>query len=627
MKIKRAMNRRIFAHIRDKFPLALFVCALLLITLTTIGVLHVISTGKPEYLTPPDVLFKVLQILFFESGNITDDPMGWTLLGVTRILAPLFGILFSVYGVFIVFTEAFQRVLLRFKKKHIVLFGLGENGRKFIAGRNAHDYYCVVVAPDLSDKDKSFLKEYGVLYFKDGFSRIDGIDGNHDHVDDGVFLNKLLCKRTALCSAAMVLALDDDDGENIRNGSIVSSILKPDNNDAEYYGAKVIVEIKNLLAYQQVVEHGVFAGTAVHPVSFDLICARDALLKIAPLKNLFVDNAFKPIHLVVFGFGNLGEAFVKTIAEAGAHSDTEKIKALVVDPDAEDKIDRFLGMFPGIGKVMDITVVKGTAESRNVMNRLEEIANNPDVRPVFVITFNDPYLSAVHCMNIAGKPFCSDSLQASPVELYATISDSDYYAGWILRQGMNKCENDPYWKFLSNVTLFGMGENLYAPENLNNVKRKEQAMRFHDDYSDETVKMCKKYTIEPFPKVLWKGLDAPRRYSNFAALDHIPHKLSALGILPESHLPPIADITAKIDKHMDALAKLEHARYNAERFSNGWRYSPGKKDLVRKTNPTLVSWDELPSVKNAGGLPMQEYDRISIATMKKIVCEDGWGLF
>ena len=41
------------------------------------------------------------------------------------------------------------------------------------------------------------------------------------------------------------------------------------------------------------------------------------------------------------------------------------------------------------------------------------------------------------------------------------------------------------------------------------------------------------------------------------------------------------------------LARLEHDRWMAERRIANWRYASGPKDLVRRTNPNLVSWDQL----------------------------------
>ena len=45
-------------------------------------------------------------------------------------------------------------------------------------------------------------------------------------------------------------------------------------------------------------------------------------------------------------------------------------------------------------------------------------------------------------------------------------------------------------------------------------------------------------------------------------------------------------------KDYELLAKLEHARWNAERLLEGWRYGPSK-DITAKLNPCIVAWDHL----------------------------------
>ena len=41
------------------------------------------------------------------------------------------------------------------------------------------------------------------------------------------------------------------------------------------------------------------------------------------------------------------------------------------------------------------------------------------------------------------------------------------------------------------------------------------------------------------------------------------------------------------------LAQREHLDYLTDKFADGWTKGP-ERDPVKKTNPTLVDWDELP---------------------------------
>lgn len=44
---------------------------------------------------------------------------------------------------------------------------------------------------------------------------------------------------------------------------------------------------------------------------------------------------------------------------------------------------------------------------------------------------------------------------------------------------------------------------------------------------------------------------------------------------------------------LEEMAMLEHRRWCYAMAINGWSYAPGKKDVLRKTNPCLVSWEKL----------------------------------
>lgn len=65
-------------------------------------------------------------------------------------------------------------------------------------------------------------------------------------------------------------------------------------------------------------------------------------------------------------------------------------------------------------------------------------------------------------------------------------------------------------------------------------------------------------------------------------------------IVPESDPRPAIDLSdEQFNEDLLAMARLEHGRWNAEKLAAGFR--PGAaRDDVRKTNPSIVPWDQLP---------------------------------
>ncbi len=92
--------------------------------------------------------------------------------------------------------------------------------------------------------------------------------------------------------------------------------------------------------------------------------------------------------------------------------------------------------------------------------------------------------------------------------------------------------------------------------------------------------------------VPWDRLPAELQESNRTQADHIATKLAAVGC----HIVPLTAVESEAfafePAEVEHLAALEHARWLAERIAQGWR--AGVRDPIRKTNPNLVPWAELP---------------------------------
>ena len=92
----------------------------------------------------------------------------------------------------------------------------------------------------------------------------------------------------------------------------------------------------------------------------------------------------------------------------------------------------------------------------------------------------------------------------------------------------------------------------------------------------------------------WEKLDANLQNSNRKQVAFYGHLLSRVGLqVRKAETPVLFDLENNLKKkEYDLLARLEHARWNAERLLQGWRYSP-VKDLALKTSPYIVTWDKL----------------------------------
>lgn len=71
-----------------------------------------------------------------------------------------------------------------------------------------------------------------------------------------------------------------------------------------------------------------------------------------------------------------------------------------------------------------------------------------------------------------------------------------------------------------------------------------------------------------------------------------PREAIRLGV-PDPEHPGRPRPNPEFEAELDRMARLEHARWNAERLAMGWTHGPAR-DRTAKISPHLVPFDELP---------------------------------
>jgi hypothetical protein len=114
--------------------------------------------------------------------------------------------------------------------------------------------------------------------------------------------------------------------------------------------------------------------------------------------------------------------------------------------------------------------------------------------------------------------------------------------------------------------------------------------------------------------VPWNQLGAVFVESNRQQADHIMIKLRGIGCYssPPKNEPPYR-FSEKSE--IELLARMEHARWIAERRLAGWMFAPGEKDAKdekHKTSPYLVGWDQLDE-------KVRDYDRDAVLDIPRLL--------
>jgi ppGpp synthetase/RelA/SpoT-type nucleotidyltranferase len=113
----------------------------------------------------------------------------------------------------------------------------------------------------------------------------------------------------------------------------------------------------------------------------------------------------------------------------------------------------------------------------------------------------------------------------------------------------------------------------------------------------------------------WETLPDTLKASNAQQADDMLDKLRRIGCRAvEVKGREVALMTFSVDE-IEAMAEMEHGRWNLERLQDGWRWGP-KKDIDRKVSPYLVGWRELPD-------DVREWDRRAVRAIPEILARVG----
>jgi hypothetical protein len=116
----------------------------------------------------------------------------------------------------------------------------------------------------------------------------------------------------------------------------------------------------------------------------------------------------------------------------------------------------------------------------------------------------------------------------------------------------------------------------------------------------------------------WRDLSEEYRASNRAQAAHIGAKLHEIGCglapLDDWDTPP----TTLTPSEIDALARMEHERFVAERLADGWER--GERAAMR--SPYLIPWEELDTLED--GERVKNLDRQAVAAIPTLLAVAGY---
>ncbi len=189
---------------------------------------------------------------------------------------------------------------------------------------------------------------------------------------------------------------------------------------------------------------------------------------------------------------------------------------------------------------------------------------------------------------------------------------------WKNHDNLLALPHDPLtvWALINQTTVVSMTKDeieKLAPF-VHDFYRKKNMESFDPESKQEDINKLK-VILE------WQYLESGLKDSNRKQVAFYELILNRVGLkMRKSENPQLFNLNSKENMHLfEMLAMLEHARWNAERLMEGWKYAT-KKDISAKYNPNINNWENLPP-------DVKDYDYLIVRNIPKMLQIIGYEVY
>ncbi len=478
---------------------------------------------------------------------------------VAQYLAPLVSLSLTIGVVLGAYGRQMTVLRARRRRDHVVVCGLGEKGLRAARSRlgTGHKVTCI-------DLDV------------DGDAAID-LKARKAIVLAGDATSGAVLRRARVDRADQIVCACHDDAVNAAIAATVDRIRGDRQGRRRHREPpNVYVHVANPdLAH---ILRGRALGlerVRLHFFNADAVWAR-ALIRSGPLGHL-PEFAPQPPVIVVAGGTPLGEAVFVRVARGWHYHCREggtggMQRLVLVDPDADRIITGLERRFPAIRRHTELVGVAAKASASDVAAAIEPLRDVGDLRGALYPCLADD------AENLAIAIQVRSVLGADGAGVFVPASAWTLGLAPLLLSGVE------------GVHPIGLTLEPNSVDLLNDSAHEAMAQEVHAAYLADRRDSADFGTRTADRS--WDELGDDDREANREHVDGVVRQLQAvfLTIAPESDWD--AALAVLTDTQVEAMAELEHGRWEREKIADGWRYGP-KRDNARKITPLLVPWGEL----------------------------------
>jgi len=568
-----------------------FILAVVTLIFGTIGFLQD-SYGMLNYSAFEKFIYKAVQLLQFEYDP--DNYSGFAanpFLGIARWTG-------TITTIWIIVTIYIQFILQNAKlkkakgwKNHCIVCGYGQIGKKLVASL-LDNYKVVVIDPNINTDQFALNEKKGCTF----------IPQNADM--------DIPLKNAGITGADLLFAVTGDDIQNFqilekaKSFSTQRKQLEPMQAFAHVDNYEIIQDVHDFKIFKD--ENQKFQARIFNAdnTAARLIIKNHAPDRYHPIRSV---NA-EPMHILVAGFDKSAQALVTELARS-CHFLNHKMNTItVMDENIDNAFKQYKGRFENIDKII----------------KIEQFDRRPD------------------CMTLEDKEKINQNHKVDIIYIYHHDNAVEFLAMKRLRKHFGDeipivlCLQEQtalpiYAAEQSQIYPFRAFEKVTQYADIIEAPIEELAKKFHEHFLiDQGVNLEKPETQTKASHTSWENLPEEFKQSNRSLAAHVDIKLRALGMeyddldanRDQANLGTFdkaLGLEAPQNAQILQLAKMEHSRWNADRFMAGWTFDK-KRDDKNKKHDNLVPWEDLPD-------KIKMYDVDAILAIPKILSELGKGIY
>lgn len=506
-----------------------------------------------------------LQLFTLESGFVEGKvPL---IFEVARWGSPSVAVLAAIKAFFLVAKENVGYVKLKFFKHHTIICGLGIKGSRLANDLMRLNKKFVVIESDESNKEISTLREKGVIV----------IIGNAADPD--------VLRTARIDTAFWVVAFTGNGHANIECAAEARKIVMMDQDIIKSRRTKprliAIISIPDCVFKTAIYENNLFFyntsrfSTRIYNIYEQ--CAREVLERYSPDKVApvtFDDYSNNP-HLVILGFGALGQQLLLQAARIGHYIYGKKLKVTVVDTSPRISASVFQYRYPFLKNVIDLDYLETNCKFIDSNMIFDQIGVS-DKAVIYVSMGNDD-----ETLEVASNFYRRCDI--TNLKVIALLED------WYSIDEELESNDD------ESIVFYDVIKHTSDEDSVITTELDVIAKEIHSYYQNKYVDIGG-----------WYDLPWDKQDSNRHQADHLPVKVRSLG--REYATTSFVNYT---EDQLTELAKVEHRRWVAEKIIGGWVCGDKRNDK-RKIHDNMIAWDELSDLE-------KDKDRDTIRNINNIL--------